>query len=633
MNHLPWLLPAPADFNEQCSNIIDAEDCLTEARKMAATNLTLNQCNRLIRALDKSNFQQQSSSLTLTPFKLGIVSNATFDLFKPGLRASALRHGILLEIIQADFDQTIQEALDPSSLINTSNVDAVLVALDYRGYPFANETIACTTPGTGTSDAINHLNQLRHSFAQHCGAPCILQSLACPPFSLLGGIDKQLDGLINKEIGDFNTQLCKSLKGSPDILLDIDSLASSIGTSNWFDERQWFMSRISIANEFIPLYCDHVARTISAMRGKSKKCLVLDLDNTLWSGVIGDDGIEGIHIGQGHPLGEAHQAIQQYAKELKNHGIILAICSKNEESIALQPFKENPDMVLREEDIAIFIANWNDKASNIQHIAKTLNIGLDALVFIDDNPMERDIVRTVLPDVTVPELPEDPALIPRTLTAAGFFDLVNFTADDAQRSEQYRANAIRRQAMESSGSIDDYLTSLDMSIEFKPFDQIGRKRVTQLINKTNQFNLTTQRYTELEIEKFETDPKYFTRQVRLLDKFGDNGMISVLIARRENETLVIDSWLMSCRVIKRRVEDALCDEIVAAAKTKGMQIIRGQYIPTPKNQLVQKHYQQLGFSLVDSSHNIETWELKVSNYQPKRPPMNITATNPEHAGT
>ena len=632
MNDLPWLLPAPENFNEQCAQMLSADNSLDRACQLAATSLSLNQCNRLIKALDKSHDQQQATKSPLTHFKLGIVSNATFNLFVPALRASALRHGILLDVVLADFDQIMQEALNPESLINSADVDAILIALDHRGYPFATDTLASTTPDTTAADAVEHLNQLRSGFARHSGAPCIVQTLACPPFPLLGGLDTQLAGMLQKEIRDFNSQLCDIVADSTDIMLDIASLASRVGTGQWFDERQWLMSRIAMANEFIPLYCDHVARTLAAMRGKSKKCLILDLDNTLWGGVIGDDGMDGIHIGQGHPVGEAHQAIQRYAKELKNHGIILAICSKNEEAIALQPFREHPDMVLQEEDIAVFVANWNDKASNIQHIARTLNIGTDALVFLDDNPMERDIVRTVLPEVSVPELPDDAALIPRTLAAAGYFDLISFTTDDAQRSEQYRANAIRQKAMESSGNIDDYLASLDMAIEFKAFDASGRKRITQLINKTNQFNLTTRRYTEAEVEQFEVNPQYITRQVRLSDKFGDNGMISVLIAKKEQDCLIVDTWLMSCRVIKRRVEDALCDELVAAAKAEGITTIRGVYLPTSKNPLVKEHYQNLGFSLIDSTDGTDTWELNINDYQAKTPPMSVTRQSPEMVG-
>ena len=621
MNDLPWLLAAPENFNDRCAALAGNTDPLPEAQQLAMTGLSVNQSNRLIKTLDRHETILPQPPSSLTHFKLGVVSNATFNLFVSPLRAAALRHGIWLDVVLADFDQAIQEALNPDSLINSAGVDAVLIALDHRGYPLASESLSCTTGGANAQDALNYLNQLREGFRANGGAPSLVQSLACPPFPLLGGLDAQLDGLLQREIHEFNRLTANCIMKSADILLDIAALASSIGTHQWFDERQWFMSRIAFNNALIPLYCDHVARTLAAIRGKSKKCLVLDLDNTLWAGVIGDDGMEGIHVGQGHPLGEAHQAIQRYALELKKHGVILAVCSKNEESIALQPFREHPDMLLKESDIAVFVANWNDKASNIRHIAQTLNIGLDALVFLDDNPMERDIVRTALPQVTVPEIPDDAALIPRTLAAAGYFDMLSFTADDAKRADQYRDNAMRQQAMTAAGSIDDYLASLDMAIDIRPFDAAGRKRITQLINKTNQFNLTTQRYTEAEVERFETDPTYITRQVRLADKFGDNGMISVLIAKKESDCLLIDSWLMSCRVIKRRVEDALCDELVTTAKAAGITTIRGQYSPTPKNHLVKDHYQSLGFTLADSNEESDTWELTVADYQPKTPPM------------
>lgn len=624
MNYLPWLLPAPEDFNDQCANITKSEGNLSTALDLAQKSLSLNQSARLAKTLERNNFEQHESSKTLTPFRLGIVSNGTFDLFAPAIKIAALRHEIILEIVQADFDQAVQESLNPDSLINSAGVDAVLIALDYRGYPFASNTLACSTKGTTAADAIDYLNQLRAGFAKHCGVPCLVQSLACPPFSLLGGLDAQLDGLLRKEINDFNYKLSESLRDSSDILLDISALANTTGTCNWFDERQWLMSRIPIANELVPLYSDHVARTIAALRGKSKKCLVLDLDNTLWAGVIGDDGLEGIKVEHGHPLGEAHLAIQQYALELKNHGIILAVCSKNEESNALLPFRNISDMVLKEDDFAIFVANWNDKASNIQHIASTLNIGLDSIVFVDDNPMERDVVRTLLPTVTVPELPEDATLIPRTLAAAGFFDLVSFTPDDLQRNSQYQENAVRAKSMGSANNLEEYLASLEMTIEFKPFDNLGRKRITQLVNKTNQFNLTTQRYTEAEIEIFESDQDFFTRQVRLSDKFGDNGMISVLIAKREDDCLAVDSWLMSCRVIKRRVEDAICDELVGYAKQEGIKTIRGFYRPTPKNALVKDHYEYLGFTMLEHTDDRVTWELQVNNYKPLAPPMRMT---------
>jgi len=624
MHELSWLPEPQADFNEKCSQLGDGSLSIGSLRALVNSKLSLNQSNRLFREINKlppGELEKIKSEFSL--FKLGLVSNSTVDLFIPSFFTSALRHGIFIEVITADFGQIIQEALDSDSLINQSGIDAVLLALDYRAFPFAANSVAMAAPGQGSADALEYLRTIRDGFHKNSGTVCILQTLVAPPFSLLGNMDAQLDGTLRKEIAEFNAGLILDTKASSDLLLDVGTMANMVGVYEWFDERQWYMSRVPMANKFIALYADHVSRLLAAMRGKSKKCLVLDLDNTLWGGVIGDDGLDGIRIGQGHPIGESFLAIQQYAKELNNLGVILAVCSKNEEEIALQAFKEHPDMLLKDSDFAVFVANWEDKASNIRFIAETLNIGLDSLVFVDDNPAEREIVRTIIPEVTVPELPKDASLIPRTLSAAGFFEMISFTADDAQRSKQYEENAQRRVEFHKAGGVDEYLKSLDMKITFSPFDTLGRKRITQLINKTNQFNLTTKRYTEKEVEAFELSPEHITIQVRLTDRFGDNGMISVMICLQEEDVITIDTWLMSCRVIKRRVEEAICDKLLDEAKDRKARYIRGIFRPTEKNKLVKEHYKALGFTEVESTSEYDVWELDIEQYTSKKPPIEV----------
>lgn len=623
MHELPWLLTAPDDFNKRCAELEGKIDFVSAVLELSSAALTLNQSNRLIRLVDKVEGAKAELSQALPCFKLGLISNATTELLVPSLIATSLRHGIYLEVISSDFGQITQEAFDKNSQLNQSNLDAVLVALDYRAYPFATHSLTNAAEGLAAEDGMAYLSQVREAFKANSGTLCILQTLATPPFALAGSLDAQLEGMLRNEIADFNTQLACSVKESSDALLDIAALANAVGAYNWFDERQWYMSRIPMANIFIPLYCDHVARVIAALRGKSKKCLVLDLDNTLWNGVIGDDGLDGIFVGQGSPLGESHLAIQQYALELKKFGIILAVCSKNEMDIALQPFREHPDMLLREDDFSVFVANWEDKGTNIRSIAEILDIGLDSIVFLDDNPFERDVVRKLAPEVSVPELPNDPALIPRTLAAAGYFEKIDLTREDIEKSAQYAANAQRNKALQEYGNINDFLESLDMSIQFSPFDAIGRKRITQLINKTNQFNLTTKRYTEARVQEFETSPNTFTRQVRLTDKFGDSGMISVLICREESGCWEIDTWLMSCRAIKRRVEEAICDNLFQAAKKRNIKVIRGYYRPTEKNMLVKDHYQSLGFKQTETTFEQEVWEMSVDQYAAKNPPIKV----------
>jgi FkbH-like protein len=341
----------------------------------------------------------------------------------------------------------------------------------------------------------------------------------------------------------------------------------------------------------------------------------LDLDQTLWGGVIGDDGLEGIKLGQGSGVGESFAAFQRFVRDLANRGVILAVCSKNDEKIALEPFEKHPEMVLKKTDIVYFAANWNDKASNIRLIAKQLNIGLDSLVFVDDNPYERNQVRDELPMVAVPEMPEDPALYPDCLVSAGYFEAIALTSEDLIRSEQYQKNIEREKSQASFADISEYLKSLDMELIWGPFDPLSLPRVVQLINKTNQFNLTTRRYSEEEIKRFSADPKAVTLRCRLTDRFGDNGIIGIMIAlEKEADDWVVDTWLMSCRVLGRKVEQAMLDLLVQEVSGRGGKRLMGRYIPTEKNGMVKDHYAGLGFESLGQDAGGETrWGLKAES--------------------
>ena len=371
-------------------------------------------------------------------------------------------------------------------------------------------------------------------------------------------------------IDAINRELAACVFKSGDVLFDVAGLAETIGLADWHNQQLWNLGKFSFSDELIPLYGDHVARSIAAIRGKSKKALVLDLDNTLWGGVIGDDGLEGIKIAQGDTRGEAHRAVQLLALNLRQRGIVLAVSSKNTDSVAREPFQKHPEMLLRLDDIAVFRANWDDKATNLQAIAEDLSLGLDAMVFLDDNPVERGLVRRLLPQVAVPELPEDPSGYARTLAAAGYFEAVAFVDEDLKRAGYYQDNARRANLKTQVGDLDAYLASLDMTITFQPFDAMNRARILQLINKSNQYNLTTRRYTDPEILDAENDPGVFTLQVRLADIFGDNGMICVVICRpSEAGVWDIDTWLMSCRVLGRKVEHTVLREILEHARAAG----------------------------------------------------------------
>jgi FkbH-like protein len=341
---------------------------------------------------------------------------------------------------------------------------------------------------------------------------------------------------------------------------------------------------------------------------------VLDLDNTLWGGVIGDDGLGGIRLGQGDPESEAFVAFQRYVKSLGERGVILAVCSKNNDSIAREVFEKHPEMVLRLDDISCFIANWDDKATNLARIAEQLNIGLNSLVFFDDNPAERSIVRQLRPEVAVPEVPNDPAYYIRALDRQRYFETMTISAEDLKRTEFYRADS-KRQALESSAlDLSAFLQSLDMVARIEPVAASTIERTAQLINRSNQFNLTTRRYTNADVLNLMANPNWITRTISLRDRFGDNGLISVLLARTEADTLIIDTWLMSCRVLKRGVERLLLNNVVAAASRGGVKRVIGEYIPTPKNDLVREHYRALGFNQIDGEMPGHTyWELRIDD--------------------
>jgi FkbH-like protein len=399
----------------------------------------------------------------------------------------------------------------------------------------------------------------------------------------------------------------------------VDYLASLAGRWQWSDDRMYYHAKLPCAPECMVSYAYSVASVIGALRGKSRKALVLDLDNTLWGGVIGDDGLAGIRLGQGDGEGEAFLAFQQYVDQLRQRGVILAVCSKNNEATAREVFEKHTEMHLRLSDISCFVANWDDKHNNLMKIAEQLEIGTDSLVFVDDNPAERAIVRKYLPEVAVPELPDDPSGYIRAIEQHFYFQTIALGAEDLQRSEMYRANSLRSSAQTVSGSIDEFLASLEMVARVENVSDVNLERVAQLVSKSNQFNLTTRRHSPAGLMKMRADPNWITLTVSLRDRFGDNGLISVLLARAEGSELVIDTWLMSCRVLKRGVEQFLLNAVCAAALEQGLTSVFGEYMPTPKNGLVKDHYAGLGFERVSESEDGRTtWRLTLANAHPIR---------------
>jgi FkbH-like protein len=624
-SELQWLPRPTQEFSARLKAWAAASDSRgSELQSLALAGLDLNQLTRLSKVIVKARSEGKSLA-PLVPFKLAVLSNSTIDLAVPALVASAVRHGVSLEVIQPSYDQVAQEAMTPDSTVNAAKPDAVLFALDYRALPLKISLGNPAAASATVQGAVGYLQALRSGIKANSNAICIFQNFALPPETLFGSLDRTLPGTLRNLLDCINREMASFLFGSGDILLDIAGLAETVGLAEWHNPQLWNMAKLAFSDEFIPLYADHVARTIAAIRGKSRKVLILDLDNTVWGGVIGDDGLEGIKIAQGDAAGEAHIAVQRLALDLRRRGIVLAVSSKNTDAVARVPFEQHPEMLLKLGDIAVFQANWNDKATNIQAIAEELSLGLDAMVFLDDNPAERGLVRRLLPQVAVPELPEEPAFYARTLTAAGYFEAVAFADEDLKRAGFYQDNAKRVSLQKQVGGVDAYLASLDMTITFQPFDTTGRARIVQLINKSNQYNLTTRRYTDPEVAEAEGDPDVFTLQVRLADIFGDNGMISVIICRpSETGAWEIDTWLMSCRVLGRKVEHMVLRAMLEHARAAGVRTLVGFYIPSDRNKLVLDHYARLGFTKVaEDDKGITRWELPVEGADPDSAPMKI----------
>ena len=620
---LPWLPAPPEDFATRCRSIGPSTAGAGEAiRSLASTRLSPRQALTLGRVIAGCS----ADAVDLSPlerFSLGVLAGSTFDMPLDQLPAAAARHGVQLELLTAPYGQVMQEAMDPASRTNAARPDAVLLAVDHRWLNLERPALDGDAQARVES-AIGRLRTAAENLRRHGGAAPILQTAPVPPISLFGSFDRRAAGTVRDMIDRANRDIVALAGELGGYLFDVAALCERIGADQWFDPVRWAAYKLPFASECFAAYADALGRLLAAIRGRTRKCLVLDLDNTLWGGVVGDDGVENILIGQGSPRAEAFLAVQQTAMDLWRRGVILAICSKNDQAVARRPFREHPEMLIREAHIAVFQANWIDKPSNLEAIAGSLNIGLDALVLLDDNPAERAQVRAALPMVAVPELPEDPCWFPWFLQAAGYFEAVSFSDEDRLRAQSYAADNRRADVKSSTRDLGDYLASLNMVISFAPFDRQSRSRVTQLINKTNQFNLTTRRYTEAEVASFEADGETFTLQVRLKDAFGDLGMIAVAICRPapgDPLTWHIDNWLMSCRVLGRQVEQAMLAKVVQEARRRGVRRLVGTYLRTARNHMVEDLYGRLGFQHASEDVNGGSWRLELADYTPLELPM------------
>ncbi|OAN49177.1 hypothetical protein A6A04_03420 [Paramagnetospirillum marisnigri] len=553
--------------------------------------------------------------LELRPLKLALLATSTTDHLADILRLWLALEGFDAEIHQPPFGQAAQSVLDPDSELYRFQPDMVWFFTSWRdvrldAMPGADKAAV----EAAVAGAVAETAGLWRALQQRLSCLIVQNNADIPSMDVFGHFEANVAWSRRSLLRRYNLALAEALPNAV-TLFDLEHVSGCWGKDAWAEHRYWYHSKHAFAFDAIGQVAFQFARLAGAAKGLAKKCLVLDLDNTLWGGVIGDDGVEGIRLGNGAD-GEAFADFQDYVRALKARGIILTVCSKNEEANAREPFERHPDMRLSLDDVAVFRANWDNKADNIRLIAETLNIGLDSMVFVDDNPAERSLVRDFLPMVTIPELPEDPTLYAATLHAERLFETLAFSDEDAVRNDYYRANASRQELRSQYADLGEFQRGLEMTSEVAEIDEFRLPRSAQLINKSNQFHLTGTRHGEAEILDMLAETDWIGRCFGLKDRFGDNGLISVVLLRRDGDSAHVDTWVMSCRVLGRGMEEFIVNEMAMAARAAGCTHLLGRYVPSKKNKLVAGLYQRMGFIKLSDAGGETLWRLDLDGFLP-----------------
>ncbi len=560
----------------------------------------------------RNNLKKDSS--LLPSIRVALVGDTATQFLAAALKGTAIERGFKLDLFEADYNQVERQLLDPTSDLYAFGADYIVV--------FQSSHKLLSTFNKMPVDKQHILAEERIEFVKTIAAAVksrlIYFNYPEIDDTVFGSYANKVERSFIYQVRKLNLLLMECGMETPNLFIgDIASIQNKLGRDAMFHPAIYIGSEMVLSLDAIPHVAARTLDIIAAIQGKFKKCLILDLDNTLWGGIVGDDGYEKLELGHELGIGKAFTEFQQWILKLKNRGVILAVCSKNNEETAREPFEKHPEMVLRLDDIAVFVANWENKADNIRQIQSILNFGFDSMVFLDDNPFERNIVRENLPDVTVPELPEDPSAYLEFLYGLNLFETAAFSNADADRTRQYQVEAQRAATQTSFINEADFLKSLHMESEVRPFNSFNMPRVSQLSQRSNQFNLRTIRYTEADIERLSGDPGFQNFSFTLTDKFGDNGLICVVILeKKNNETLFVDTWFMSCRVLKRGMEHFTLNTLVDYARQNGFKHIVGEYVPTAKNSMVKDHFIQLGFNQIgDSTRHL--FNLEVDNYKMK----------------
>ena len=556
--------------------------------------------------------------------RVAILGGSTTNEVADQLGLFLLQYGIEAEFCQSEYAQYWQDAMFGTPELDAFHPDIIYIHTTWRNITQFPTTSSTTEEVDAMLDAeYEHFSVMWQALADKFRCPVIQNNFDRPNYRLMGNRDIYDPRGRSNFISRLNQRFYQYASSHEDFYLnDIDYLSADYGLTAWGDAFYWHMYKYAMCLDAIPSLANSVANIIKAIYGKNKKALVLDLDNTLWGGVVGDDGVDGIAVGPEVPEGQVYAEFQSYCKALRSIGVILAVDSKNDEENALAGLN-HPDGVLRPDDFVSIKANWENKDRNLAAIADELSLGVDSFVFADDNPAERAIVAAQLPGVAVPPLDGAENYI-KTLDHGGYFEVTALSGEDLKKTELYHANAQRRQAQASFTDYNDYLRSLEMTATIRGFEGIYIQRIAQLTNKSNQFNLTTLRCSEDEIRAMAENPNWLCLYGKLADKFGDNGVVTVVAGEQQGETLHLRLWLMSCRVLKRGMEDAMMDCLVRDALARGVRQIIGYYYPTAKNGMVRDFYAGMGFAQASAdTDGSTTWTLDAAAYQPKQPPMTI----------
>ncbi|MBP5632669.1 MAG: HAD-IIIC family phosphatase [Clostridia bacterium] len=548
---------------------------------------------------------------------IAVLGGSTTHDIIAALELFLLNQGIEPSFYESEYAQYYQDAMFGNPELDEFHPDIIFVHTSLRninvGFPAMSDSREQVKELIDSQ--VKYFEGMWEKLRSKFNCPIIQNNFEMPFYRLLGNKDAQDYRGRTNFVTELNRRFYEYADEHNDFYIhDINYISAAYGLEQWSDPFYWYMYKYCLCLPAIPEFAFNLSNIIKSIFGKNKKALVLDLDNTLWSGVVGDDGVDGIDVGQETSVGQGFYEFQTYLKAHKQLGILLNVASKNDHENAIAGLN-HPSGVLRPDDFTIIKANWDAKSENLKKIASELSLLPESLVFVDDNPAEREIVRAYVPGVAVPEVNKVEEYI-RNIDRGGYFEVTTFSADDASRVEMYRQNIMRAQAQESFTDYNEYLLSLEMHADIKDFEPLYLARITQLTNKSNQFNLTTKRFTESEMEAVAADDKYVRLYGRLVDKFGDNGIVSVVIGRQEDNILHMELWLMSCRVLKRDMEQAMLDEVVRQAQKRGIREIRGYYYPTAKNKMVEKLYETFGFTLLSSDDAGNTvWSLMTEGYE------------------